>query len=172
MARPSKAAGALTRHATKAELEQRRAAENALLTGRMLKEQPQVKECPAAHREFRRVLPILTAIGKNDALYENVINRYCILRAECEEFEQLRAAFMVQLEKLQCDSEMDAETRYRLQAQMQKSILDADNRVQAKRKMMFDIEKECAMTVASALRSVPKTAQEKPSPLLALVNDV
>ena len=52
---------------------------------------------------------------------------------------------------------------------MQKSILDADNRVQAKRKMMFDIEKECAMTVASALRSVPKTPAAKENPLIGLI---
>ena len=54
---------------------------------------------------------------------------------------------------------------------MQKAVLDADNRVQAKRKMMFDIEKECAITVASALRSVPKTAAQPKNPLMELIGD-
>ena len=64
---------------------------------------------------------------------------------------------------------MDPETSYRLQAQMQKSILDTDNRVQAKRKAMFDIEKECAMTVSSALRSIPKSAAAPKNPLEGLI---
>ena len=171
MARPSKAAGARTGHMTKAEETARAAAERAMLTGRPLEEQPQVAASEAAHREFLRVHPILAAIGKDDALYENVINRYCLLRAECEEFEQLRAEFLQNLGALQQDLRLEAAERYKIQAQMQKAVLDTDNRVQAKRKMMFDIEKECAMTVASALRSVPKTAAQPKNPLMELIGD-
>ena len=171
MSRPSKAAGARTGHMTKAEETARAAAERAMLTGKPLEEQPQVAASEAAHREFLRVHPILAALGKDDALYENVINRYCLLRAECEEFERLRAEFLQNLGALQQDPRLDAAERYKIQAQMQKAVLDADNRVQAKRKMMFDIEKECAMTVASALRSVPKTAAQPKNPLMELIGD-
>lgn len=171
MGRPSKTVAGLARHATKEELEQRQAAEKALLTGRHLEEQEAVAGNEAAHREFLRVQPILAAIGKDDALYENVINRYCLLRAECEEFEALRATFLRNLDELQDDTRLDPSERFTLQAKMQKSILDADNRVQAKRKMMFDIEKECAMTVASALRSVPKTPAAKENPLIGLIGN-
>lgn len=172
MARPSKAADALGRHATKDELNQRRAAEQSMLTGRRLSEQLQVADNPVAHKEFQRVQPLLAAIGKDDALYESVINRYCLLRAECEDFQRLKERFMDNLDALEDDTEMEPATKYKLQASMQKSILDADNRVQAKRKMMFDIEKECAMTVASALRSVPKAAAAPKNPLLDLVGSV
>ena len=172
MARPSKAADALDRHAPKEELVQRRAAEQSMLTGRRLSEQPHVAVNPVAHEEFQRIQPLLAAIGKDDALYESVINRYCLLRSECEEFQRLKERFMSNLDALEDDTEMEPATKYKLQAAMQKSILDADNRVQTKRKMMFDIEKECAMTVASALRSVPKTAAAPKNPLLDLVGSV
>lgn len=158
MARPSKAAAARTGHATKKENAQREAAEKALLTGLPLQEQKQVATDKVAHAEFLRVISILEKIGKNDALYENVINRYCILRAECEKFEKMRKRWERNLAKMEKDDTIDRTERYKLQAQMQKSILDVDSRVQTKRKAMFDIEKECAMTVASALRSVPKSA--------------
>ena len=48
-----------------------------------------------------------------------------------------------------------------------KQLLDVDRQIQAKRKMLFDIEKENAMTVASALRSIPKAPIEKNSELKA-----
>lgn len=169
MARPSKAVGALNRHATKEELNIRSMAEKSLLTGQSMTEQPKVAGDPIAHAEFERLLPILTAIGKNDALYENIINRYCLLRAECEEFQRLKERFSENLAALDDDEDLEAPAKYRLQAAMQKSILDADGRVQTKRKMMFDIEKECAMTVASAMRSVPKAPTEPKNPLLELV---
>ena len=170
MARPSKSADSLNFHATKEELSQRKAAEKAMLTGQPLSEQPKVAADPAAHAEFERVKALLAAIGKDDALYESVINRYCLLHAECEEFQRLKERFAANLTELENSTELDAAARYKLQAQMQKSILDADNRVQTKRKMMFDIEKECAMTVASALRSVPKAPSSPQSPLIGLVN--
>ena len=170
MGRPSKTAAGLKRHATKEELAQRQAAEKALLTGVQLKEQPEVAANPAAHKEFGRVLPILAAIHKDDALYENVINRYCLLRAECEEFQRLRMKFMENLDALEENDELESAAKFALQAKMQKAILDADNRVQTERKMMFDIEKECAMTVASALRSVPKNPAPKENPLMGLVS--
>ena len=169
MARPSKAVGALNRHATKEELNIRSMAEKSLLTGQSMTEQPKVAGDPIAHAEFERLLPILTAIGKNDALYENIINRYCLLRSECEAFQRLKERFMANLDALDDDEELEAPAKYKLQASMQKSILDADGRVQTKRKMMFDIEKECAMTVASAMRSVPKAPTEPKNPLLELV---
>lgn len=162
MARPSKAAAARSGHTTKEENAQREAMEKTLLTGLPLLEQPQVAADKTAHAEFLRVVSILEKIGKNDALYENVINRYCVLRAECEKFEKMRERWEKSLEKMEKDRTLDPEACYKLQAQMQKSILDIDSRVQTKRKAMFDIEKECAMTVASALRSIPKNAVAAP----------
>ena len=78
MARPSKSTDVLKAegksHRTKAEMAQREAAEKALLTGITMRESSDVKKDKVAHREYQRVIKILTAIGKNDALFESVIN--------------------------------------------------------------------------------------------------
>ena len=61
---------------------------------------------------------------------------------------------------------MDSDTKYRLEVQMQNAILSVDKQIQSKRKMMFDIEKECAMTISAAMRSIPKAPAAKKNPLL------
>jgi len=66
-------------HRTKAELARRQAAEDALSTGRSLRERPEVKQDPAAHKEFLHINGLLKIIGKNDALVEGSVNRYQIL---------------------------------------------------------------------------------------------
>ena len=37
--------------------------------------------------------------------------------------------------------------------------------------MMLDIEKECAMTISAAMRSIPKTTAEPKNPLMGILND-
>lgn len=173
MARPSKAVAVLQAegrsHRTKSELEARAAAENAMLSGRPLKELPETKENPVAHAEFRRIKPLLSAIGKNDGLYEAIINRYCMLRAECDEFSRLRGTFLSAAETLRGQLQ-DGFIQYveyaRLLAKTQESMLAADKQLQQKRKMMLDIERECAMTITAALRSIPKRQAEEGNPLL------
>ena len=59
MARPSKSAAVLDdealSHRTKAEIEDRKSAEEALASGEKLKERAEVREIEIAHREFFRV---------------------------------------------------------------------------------------------------------------------
>ncbi len=169
MPRPSKTVDNIARHATKSELETRKSAENAMITGKKLKERAEVKSNEIAHREFLRVSALLNGIGKNDAMYEVIINRYCVLQAECSDFERKRALFSENLENLIDDEEIKSDTKYRLEAQMQKSIIDVDKQIQAKRRMLFDIEKECAMTISAALRSIPKTPDKQVNPLLEVL---
>ena len=53
---------------------------------------------------------------------------------------------------------------------MQKNIVSLDKQIQAKRKMLLDIEKENVMTIASALRSIPKKEdKEADNPLLKVL---
>ena len=175
MARPSKSVAVLQgerrSHRTKAELQRRSEAEQELMTGKKLSERREVKENPVAHREFQRVNRLLTTIGKNDALYEPIINRYCMLQAECADFENKRELFCTNLEGLMDEEKIEPATRYRIQAQMQKAILDVDKQIQTKRRMMFDIEKECAMTISAAARSIPKQPDAKENPLIAALRD-
>ena len=48
---------------------------------------------------------------------------------------------------------------------LQKNLVNLDKQIQAKRRMMFDIERENVMTIASSLRSIPKKATPKKNPL-------
>ncbi len=160
-------------HRTKAELKQREQGEKALATGKALKERPEVKANPVAHKEFTRLNKLLKGIEKNDAIYEAIINRYCILQAECFDFEQKRESFYKDIQELTADKdrlidsgEMSLSAYYKLKNNMQSQIIALDRQVQTKRRMLFDIEKENIMTIAAALRSIPKKAENKTNPLL------
>lgn len=165
-------------HRTKAELEQRRAGEKALATGSLLRERPEVKNNPIAHKEFQRLNKLLKSIEKNDAIYEAVINRYCILHAECHEFEQRRDNFLQGIEELEADKEkmleegeLSLSAYYKLKNNLQSSVISLDKQIQAKRKMMFDIERENIMTISAALRSIPKKVDVNENPLAKVLSE-
>lgn len=178
MSRPPKAIDNTTGHHTNADKEMRRAAEKAVLTGIEIRERAEVKRNPAAHEEFERVLELLTLAGKNDALIETVINRYCILMAECEAFEKRREKIdeaAMRLEQKLDELEGDAtytETKEAAKAisAMYATAISCDKQIQQKRRMLFDIEKENGFTVAAALRSIPKKV-EKENPLAKALRD-
>lgn len=186
MARPSKSTAVLgdegRSHRTKAEMQQRADAEKALVTGKKLTERREVKENPIAHREFQRVSKLLAAIKKNDALYEPIINRYCMLQAECADLTEMKDAFRGSREELREEYEaggigdgtpggLSPSQYYKLLATMQGNILALDKQIQSKRKMIFDIEKECAMTISAAMRSIPKKPEQEKNPLLGILGD-
>lgn len=158
-------------HRTKRELAERERAEEQLLTGKVLRETKEVRENEKAHKEFQRIKKLLRSIEKDDDLYGAVINRYCILQAECSDFEEKREMMYGQMQKLEESYEAfeekdELKTYFQIQAGMQKNLIDLDKQVQSKRKMLMDIEKENIMTIASSLRSVPKKIEKKKNPLL------
>lgn len=158
-------------HRTKKELAGRERAERELLTGKALSESRAVKENELAHREYLRIKKLLKSIGKDDDLYGAVINRYCLLQAECQEFQAKREQVYGQMQKLEegygdFKDQNSLVAYFKMQTDMQKSLLALDRQVQAKRKMLLDLEKENIMTIAAALRSVPKKPSEKKSALM------
>ncbi len=168
---------------TKRELKARKEAEEALLTGSKIKERPEVKENKNAHKEFLRVTKMLSNIGKNDAIYEPIINRYCLIQAECIQIDEDREKTKAMIERLEKNIEdvlseiEDPEARADHLNSFSKSIeklykllIAYDRQIQTKRKMLFDIEKENIMTIAAALRNVPKKEKEKENPLLRALN--
>lgn len=164
-------------HRTKAELKQRQQGEKALATGTALKERPEVRANLVAHKEFMRLNKLLKGIEKNDAIYESVINRYCMLQAECKDFEEKRESFYLDLEELANDKEeligsgeMSLSSYYKMKYNLQGTIINLDKQVQTKRKMLLDIEKENIMTIAAALRSIPKKEEKSSNRLLEALN--
>lgn len=165
-------------HRTKAELEKRKEGEKALATGSSLKERPEVKNNEVAHKEFLRLNKLLKTIEKNDAIYEAVINRYCILHAECHEFEQRRSNFLHSIDELETDKDeliesgqMTLSAYYKMKNNLQSSVISLDKQIQAKRKMMFDIERENIMTISAALRSIPKKVDVNENPLAKVLSE-
>ncbi len=163
---------------TKAELKQRKQAEEAVLTGVALKERPEVREDPIAHKEFLRVRKLLRTIEKDDDIYGPVINRYCLLQAECIEFEQKKEEHYSLIDKITNDHEKAMDdmapgdrAAYLIEYtksidRLSRNIINLDKQIQTKRRMLFDIEKENIMTIASALRSIPKEVKQEENPLL------
>lgn len=168
-------------HRTKKELKQRQESEAALSTGVALKERPYVKNDPVAHKEFRRINNLLKGIEKNDAIYEPVINRYCMIQAECVDLEQKREEMYELIQTLKETfyeniDELDPKERVKELKQFTNnmaclagSMIEIDKQVQSKRKMLLDIEKENIMTIAAALRCIPKKPENKPNKLLEVL---
>jgi phage terminase small subunit len=166
---PSKPLSLIKGHRTKAEKEQRAKAEADLITGRRMKIWPETADNEKARQEFNRVRALLHKIEKDDALHESVVNRYALLRAECLDFEEKREAFTRRADELEetyesGHSEMKPFEYFKLIASLQGQVVALDKQIQAKRKMLLDIEKENIMTIASALRSIPKKVEKKDKP--------
>ena len=152
-------------HRTKAELETRKAAEAAALTGVEMREAPCVKADPAAHKCYARIRKLMKSIGKADAMYEAIVNRYCTLTSEEERLHKERERIEKRqdmLDEWMKNGEIEPDN-YAEQAQrLTNQLLAVDKDLQQKRKMLLDIEKECMMTVASALRAIPKKPEKLP----------
>jgi len=161
-------------HRTKAELKARKEGEEALKSNEKIKPKKEVKKNKIAHKEFKRIVSLLENIDKADALYENVINRYALLYAECYEFEEKREEFFEKLEEAESDLDLEDECSskkeyYSIINSLEKNIIDLDKQIQNKRRLMFDIEKENIMTIASQLRSIPKKTDKNESDLLKVL---
>ena len=151
-------------HRTKAELETREKAEKQLLTGRKMKAWPEVRANELAKKEFNRIKKLLEIIGHNDALHEAVINRYCLLTAECFQLEETKATFERTLEEAEAPppgEEIKWMDYMKMKMNLQGQVLACDKAIMAKRKMLLQIEKENIMTIMAALRSIPKKPEEK-----------
>ncbi len=173
MGRPSKSTDVLAAegasHRTKAELEQRKAAEEASLTGIKIRKNPQVKNDKNAVEEFKRVCKLLELVGKNDALFEATINDYCLLKSDIFRLTKLRSQLENDYENLE-NANMDHKERIKLRSEITKNMLSCDKQIASLRKKRFEIEKEFGFTLASALRAIPKKVEPKKSALLEALN--
>ena len=185
MSRPAKPAVVLLdekkSHRTKAEIQKRQEEEEKLLSGEVMKESRQVKENERAHSAYLRVKKLLKNIEKNDALYEGAINRYCMLCAECEELVEKREYFFNLSEELkktfkEATENINPEEKAALLieftreiARVAASMNACDKQIQAKRKMLLVIEKENVMTIAAAVRTVPKKEEKEEDPVMKLL---
>ena len=175
MPRGSKSVVATTGHRTKAEKESRQQAEQDMLSGRKGFEHENVKADPVAHAEYKRVSALMKAVGKDDALYSAIVNRYCELFSEIDRCRQESARLrqlMDRLEQRLDSGEVEDEAAFMKQyTALLAQVNKLDDKIMQKRKMMLDLEKENGMTVAAALRAIPKgNAEKKENPLAAILS--
>ena len=117
---------------------------------------------PVAMKEFRRVRDLLNTIGKNDALYSAQMNRYCLLVSEIRQLEE---------RKKKMEKHADAADNPKDAAALYKLIAGCDRDIMSIRRMMMNIERENVMTVAAALRSIPKKPDKAKNPLLQILRE-
>ena len=163
-------------HRTKAELECRKAAEDAVLSHEPLFERAEVRRNELAHAEFERVARLMDAIGKNDALYSSGLNTYCLLYAEIAELEEEKVRIRAMIDKLSDKAESDCDAEGLVQAmkaidKMLGKVLSVGTTIDQKRRLMLAIDKENVMTVSAALRSIPKTPEKEVNPILAALSE-
>lgn len=121
-----------------------------------------------------RIKKLLKSIKKDDDIFGSAINRYCLLQAKLADFEKKREDIsqgiqMVEEDRDNIEEDSSLTSYYKILANMEKTMIDIDKQVMAKRKMMLDLEKENLMTVAAAMRSIPKKAAEKKSRLREVI---
>lgn len=174
MSRPPVPIESARGHRTIAEKKARQRNEADLLTGSAMQEWPKIRSNDVAHKRFIKTKNLLASIGKDDALIEPLVNRYCLLIAECAEFEEKRETFYNARTELQveyranlCGDQnnggMTASEYYKLLAKMMESVINVDRQIMAKRAMLLNIEKESGMTLISQMRTTTKTSpKEKP----------
>ena len=162
MGRPSKPIHLVKGHRTKAEKNTRKKAEESLMTGISFKEWPRVKNNEIAHKTFGIIKKAYKEIKKDDVLFEGIINTYCLLLSEIEYFEERKVKIQQSLDELQDKKfNMEFEMYIKLQSDLLNLFNVCDKKILEKRKMMLEIGKENVMTIASAMRSIPKKPNEE-----------
>lgn len=164
-------------HRTKAELEARKKKENSVMSGVKLKERIEVKNNRDAHLEFLRIKKLLAGIDKMDDIYGSVINRYCLMTAECKDLEQKKNEWNERLNKLECkydslsnpDDYISYSDFLHTCDKIEKNIVNLDRLIQAKRKELFAIERENYMTIQSAIRNIPKPEEVQDDSILTVL---
>lgn len=158
MGRPSKPTNVIQMekksHRTKREMAVRKAGEASTLSGHPLKEAPATKADPVAHKTYQIIRKMFKAIEKDDGLYSPMVNRYCKITSEAEKLEIERA----RTEKMLEEQEDNLEPKEFIE--MMKLLVSIDRELKNKRQQLFAIEKESCMTIASALRSIPKKPEQ------------
>lgn len=160
--RSSKSVLTLTGHRTKQEIALRKAGEAALLTGEPMRERPDVRRIPEAHREFIRLRRLFRTIGKDDALYQGTINDYCLLHAEALAAAGLISRIEADLEYLdQHEARMDPGKSLRIRSTLEAHEAKALATVDRKRDKKRAIEDKNLMTAQAALRAIPEKQERK-----------
>lgn len=155
-------------HIGKKDVAARKAAEEKLLSGSRMKESPEVKADPVAHKEFMRMRRLMAAIEKDDELYSNQINTYALLQSEITELlieKEAQRQLLDHLRESMDDYEDDKKKYFDLVTKAQTRLDNLDTKIDQKRAHREKIDKENGFTVTAALRTIPKKPEQNQSEL-------
>ena len=149
-------------HRTNAELDARAAGEKALTTAEKMQMPRSVRASKEASAHWRRLRKVLGTVGMDEAFYENVLGRYCLLLAEHDQLAAERALRHEAVDDLRDrKDEMDFPD-YVERLQTLAGMVDAtDRQIAKKRDQLLAIERENLLTVQGKLRAIPKKPEEK-----------
>lgn len=150
-------------HRTKEEMRVRKEAEEDLLSGETMTMTSEVKANKKAAKEFRRLKKIFAEIQKDDAIYSSVINRYCLLTAEVSELIETRDSINYKMQVVDSIEDLEMAEKIVLLGNLVSMLKAVDYQLKVKRDQMLAIEKDNAMTILGALRTVPKKLPSKKS---------
>lgn len=147
---------------TKAEIAARAAGEKALTTDKKMHMPQSVKADKAAAAHWRRLSKILGSVGIDEAFYENVLGRYCILLAEHDQLASERALRIAAVDEIRQRKDEMEFSEYIERLQTLSGMVDVtDRKIAKKRDQLLAIEKENLLTVQGKLRAIPKRPEEK-----------
>ena len=120
-----------------------------------------------AHKEFVRVRKLLKVMEKDDDLYHNQINTYCLLHSEITKLSEEADAQRKDIEELrQAKESFDDEKEFwDLLSKAKKRLDTIDLKIDRKRTHREKIDRENGLTITAALRTVPKKPEESTSEL-------
>lgn len=160
-------------HITKAQRAARKRSEDDLMTGSALQEWPEVRANEIAHKRFQKIRNLYAALKKDDALLEPILNRYCLLLAEGRDLELIRERIGQDITDLQANKgEMEFLEYIDKKQAFTGLLLKCDDKIQTKRKMLLDIEKENLGTITAMLRAAQKKPAEEKDPEVDKMNEL
>lgn len=134
---PMKPISAIEGHRGKKEKARRAREEKKMLTGAAMVEDVDTASDPVAHEKFLDTVELFEALEKADRVYSDIVNRYAQLYSI-----------------------------WRMQKRHYAETGEGYNDMMKTHDAMFKIERENCMTLASALRAIPKKPEKASNPLL------
>lgn len=140
-------------HRTKAELAQRKKAEESLYTGETFRESDAVKNNKIAHAEFNRLTILYSKIAIVDALDQQIINRYCLETAN-------QSALRDRIERLE-EEQYKEGVEFTQKMEIWKLIATMEAQMIKGKDFLLKYEDRLFMNPVSRIKSIPKTPEEK-----------
>lgn len=151
MPTPPKPVEYMTKHMSKRAKTERATAEKSLLTGENFTESAQVKSDPVAHREYMRLKRLYEKIDFVDALDKDIINDYCMERANLEQLTNI----LIQMRN-KCEETDDLDQKMTVFGELQKVSVE----IRKCREVLLKMQDRLFLNPAGRLRAIPKKPAE------------